>query len=119
MAQSGCMLVLDNAWGSDREKLNLLEALAGFEICLVGVRCHLLVASLREKERGDRALGLAESEYNLVHQHMRYDAEIDTTQQTPHSAARQLLNFLDSKPQLHGAKDTRAILKAYCRPTVV
>ncbi|KXF80475.1 chloramphenicol phosphotransferase CPT family protein [Enterovibrio coralii] len=118
LAKTGCNLVLDNAWGIDREKLDMLDSLEGFEVCLVGVKCHLVVASLREKERGDRAIGLAESEYNLVHQHLRYDVEIDTTQQTPEAAAKQLFNYLNTKPALTGAKESRAILRAHCRTNV-
>ncbi|MDD1780081.1 chloramphenicol phosphotransferase CPT family protein [Enterovibrio sp. ZSDZ35] len=118
LANAGCNLILDNAWSTDKEKLDILNTLKDFEVCLVGVKCHLLVAALREKERGDRALGLAESEYNLVHQNLRYDIEIDTTQLTPTAVAKQLLTYLKGQPSLTGAKESHAILNVLSRATV-
>ncbi|NGN99919.1 chloramphenicol phosphotransferase [Grimontia sp. S25] len=112
LAKAGCYLILDNAWTIDEEKRNLLTALEGFNICMVGVKCHLLIAAKREKERGDRAIGLAESEYNHVHQHLHYDIELDTTNQSPEAATVELLKWLETNPTLLGAQRSQKKLKA-------
>ncbi|USH04525.1 chloramphenicol phosphotransferase CPT family protein [Grimontia kaedaensis] len=112
LAKAGCYLILDNAWTIDEEKRNLLTALEGFNICMVGVKCHLLVAAKREKERGDRAIGLAESEYNQVHQHLNYDIELDTTNQSAEAATVELVKWLETNPTLLGAQRSQKKLKA-------
>ncbi|CZF86528.1 MULTISPECIES: chloramphenicol phosphotransferase CPT family protein [Grimontia] len=116
LATAGCFLILDNAWTVDEEKRNLLAALEGFTVCIVGVKCHLLIAAKREKERGDRAIGLAESEFNHVHQHLHYDIELDTTSQSPEEVTRTLLKWLETNPTLLGAKHSYKRLNARLNP---
>jgi chloramphenicol 3-O phosphotransferase len=44
----------------------------------VAVRCLLEVAVQRERDRGDREIGLVRRQFNLVHADRVYDCEIDT-----------------------------------------
>jgi chloramphenicol 3-O-phosphotransferase len=43
-----------------------------------------------ERERGDRLVGLARSQYDIVHRHPAYDARIDTATTGPEAAAAAL-----------------------------
>jgi chloramphenicol 3-O phosphotransferase len=43
------------------------------------VHCELEVLEQREGQRGDRALGLARKQFELVHQDAFYDVEINTS----------------------------------------
>jgi len=60
-----------------------LEAFSRVPVLLIAVRCPLPVAERRERERTDRHLGrpieLAVPEFDLVHSHGAYDAEVDTS----------------------------------------
>lgn len=60
-----------------------LDSLAGLEVFLFGIRCPLPVAQERERARDDRNLGvpieLDVPEFDLVHSHGPYDAEVDTS----------------------------------------
>ncbi|PML82071.1 chloramphenicol phosphotransferase CPT family protein [Enterovibrio norvegicus] len=107
LAKAGCFLILDNAWTLPTEKLNMLNALSGFSVCLVGVKCDLRETSERERQRGDRAIGLAESEFNLVHQHLTYDIELDTTFASAEQAAKNLLVYLKEQDAYNGAQLSR------------
>lgn len=45
----------------------------------IGVLCHIETAERRERERGDRPIGLARLQYHKVHKGIEYDMEIDTS----------------------------------------
>jgi chloramphenicol 3-O phosphotransferase len=49
----------------------------------VGLFAPLEVLEARERERGDRELGLARWQYDRVHQGVVYDLELDTAVATP------------------------------------
>jgi chloramphenicol 3-O phosphotransferase len=59
---------------------NLLSA---FDLFLVGVFAPLDVLEARERERGDRLIGLARWQYDRVHKGVPYDLEVDTSHATP------------------------------------
>ncbi|RXJ72226.1 chloramphenicol phosphotransferase [Veronia nyctiphanis] len=96
--RSGCKLIIDNAWVNKDELDTLEELLSGYDIVRVKVKCNLDVCIARELARGDRSIGLAEWEYPLVHKHMRYDVEVDTSKITPDDAAMYLLDKLTLHP---------------------
>lgn len=78
LIDADCRLIVDNAWADDAQKINVLSMLASYRVFLVGVRCDLEIATQREKQRGDRLVGLAAKHFDTVHRHMRYDFSVDT-----------------------------------------
>jgi len=55
------------------------NALDPLQVLWVGVRCEGAVAAGRELARGDRVIGMAASQAELVHQGVVYDLQVDTT----------------------------------------
>ncbi len=55
---------------------------------------RLLIDEQRERERGDRVIGLARSQLSFVHRNIQYDVTVDTTSITPAQGASQLKNML-------------------------
>ncbi|KQA24068.1 chloramphenicol 3-O phosphotransferase [Vibrio metoecus] len=92
--ESGCKVIIDNAWVNKDEIDALFELLENFKVVCVKVQCSLEVCMAREIARGDRAIGLAEWEYPLVHNHMTYDVTVDTSNVSPKVAARELAQKL-------------------------
>ena len=74
-------VMLDDTW-PDYQTL-----LAQYDVSLVGVFAPLAVLEERERQRGDRMIGLARWQYDRVHQGMTYDLEIDTSSATPEACA--------------------------------
>jgi chloramphenicol 3-O phosphotransferase len=64
--------------------------LGDFELFRVGVFAPLDVLETRERERGDRLIGLARWQYDRVHKGMRYDLEIDASRATPMACAERI-----------------------------
>lgn len=63
------------------------ELLAVFRLCRVSVFAPLDVLEARERQRGDRLIGLARWQYGRVHQNMQYDLELDTSRASPMTCA--------------------------------
>jgi chloramphenicol 3-O phosphotransferase len=84
-AQGNSMIVDDVLLGS--EKAEYLNLLSPFGLFLVGVFAPLDVLEARERERGDRLIGLARWQYDRVHKGMKYDLEVDTSRATPMECA--------------------------------
>jgi len=86
MAAQGNNLIVDDVLlGS--EKAEYADLLAAFALIRVGVFAPLDVLEARERQRGDRLLGLARWQYDRVHKDMTYDLEVDTSSADPMQCA--------------------------------
>ncbi|MBA2682019.1 MAG: AAA family ATPase [Ktedonobacteraceae bacterium] len=83
LAAAGSNLIVDHVILQGVEPQNWLtecvDLLAPFNVYFIGVYCPLEELRRREQERGDRGIGLAESQWGLVHRHGVYDLEVDTS----------------------------------------
>ena len=80
MARAGARVIIDDVFLSGAASQERLRAqLAGLEILWVGVRCDPAIAAGREIARGDRMVGMAATQAELVHRGVRYDLEVDTS----------------------------------------
>jgi chloramphenicol 3-O phosphotransferase len=90
MAAQGNNLVVDEVLtGKDRVP-EYRAVLSRFDVRLVGLFAPLDVLEARERERGDRMIGLARWQYDRVHRGMIYDLEIDTAGTTPLENAQKI-----------------------------
>jgi chloramphenicol 3-O phosphotransferase len=67
-----------------------LRLLAPFQVACVGLFAPLEILEDRERQRGDRQIGLARWQFNRVHKGVAYDLKIDTSCQTPAECARRI-----------------------------
>lgn len=80
MAQAGARVIVDEVFlGGGQSQARWQQALGSLPVLWVGVRCDPAVAANREIARGDRIIGMAASQANVVHQGVDYDLEVDTT----------------------------------------
>ncbi|WP_119304895.1 chloramphenicol phosphotransferase CPT family protein [Dongia deserti] len=86
MARQGNNLIIDDVLLED-EMADYIALLAGFTFHTVGIFAPLDVLEARERERGDRLIGLARWQYDRVHQGKRYDLELDASAATPMQCA--------------------------------
>jgi chloramphenicol 3-O phosphotransferase len=94
LARAGIHVIVDHvllapAWAAD-----LAAAFAGLDVVRVGVLCPLAELQRREKERGDRTLGQARAQFDLVHAAARYDVTVDTSRADPAGCAARVLAVL-------------------------
>jgi chloramphenicol 3-O phosphotransferase len=99
MARTGARVIVDEVFlgGADSQG-RWRQALGGLDVLWVGVRCASAVAAAREVARGDRVIGMAESQADLVHRGVVYDIEVDTTRTESLDCARQIATHLELNP---------------------
>ena len=93
----GVKAVLDDVFLDGGALADWVEALAGRDVFLVGVRCELAELQRREKARGDRGVGQALWQHERVHAFGPYDFEVDTTAAPPGACAEALIAALRTR----------------------
>ena len=80
MARAGANIIVDDVFlGGASSQRRWTDALGNLEVLWVGVRCSAVVAAGRELARGDRSVGMAALQAEVVHEGVKYDVEVDTT----------------------------------------
>jgi chloramphenicol 3-O phosphotransferase len=85
-------IVVDHVFESRSWFHECFAALNGARVCYVGIRCPANVLERREKDRGDRRIGMAKWQADHVHEGMTYDLELDTSMLTPTQCAHLILD---------------------------
>jgi chloramphenicol 3-O phosphotransferase len=78
---------------------DLATTVVGLRVWLIGVHCLLELLAVRERERGDRRIGLAANHYRVAHRHGLYDLEIDTSTAAPETLAIRIKELVESETQ--------------------
>ena len=87
MAGAGADLIVDEVIWEPADLADYRQRLARFEFYAVGLFAPLAVIEQRERQRGDRDLGLARWQYDKVHGGVSYDLELDTRARSPEELA--------------------------------
>jgi chloramphenicol 3-O phosphotransferase len=120
LAARGNNMIVDHVLLSGSWLEECLEVLAGCTVFFIGVYCPLDELERRERERGNRAIGLAKKQFRIVHAHGLYDLQLDTSistvdecatlirhrisNQSPPQAFLQLQEKKENLQQLMGAR---------------
>ncbi|MFC4946856.1 chloramphenicol phosphotransferase CPT [Pseudonocardia sp. GCM10023141] len=79
MAHAGARIIIDDVFlGGAASQERTRAQLGGLAVLWVGVHCEPAIAAAREIARGDRVLGMAVAQAELVHRGVSYDVEVDT-----------------------------------------
>ncbi len=60
---------------------------------IVKVTCPLEVIKMREKDRKDRAIGVAEKQFEEIHKYLSYDLEVDSAKLSSQDSALRINDF--------------------------
>ena len=89
MAHAGARIIVDEVFlGGPASQQRWKDALGTLPVLWVGVRCESAVAAGREIARGDRMIGMAASQAEVVHHDVVYDLQVDTTRTEALECAR-------------------------------
>ena len=95
MVRAGARIIVDDVFlGGAASQERWRRALDGLPTLWVGVRCESAVATGRELARGNRVVGMAASQAELVHRGVVYDLEVDTTRTEALECAREIAAHL-------------------------
>ncbi|WP_405180326.1 chloramphenicol phosphotransferase CPT family protein [Nocardia sp. NBC_01377] len=98
MALAGNDIVVDHVLGEPWRLRDCLTVMAGIDVVLVGVHCSLDALRRRERRRGDRVVGTAAAQVDVVHAHGIYDLEVDTGRDTVEVCSARVAEFLERGP---------------------
>jgi chloramphenicol 3-O phosphotransferase len=80
MARAGARVIFDDVFlGGAASQERTRAYLDGLSVLWVGVRCDPEIAVGREIARGDRVVGMAATQADVVHSGVVYDIEVDTS----------------------------------------
>jgi chloramphenicol 3-O phosphotransferase len=94
MALAGNQVVMDYVFSEQWRLIDCLQVFDGLRVVFVGVQCELEVLEQREIKRGDREIGLAKSQIEVVHSFGKYDIEVWSDRMTPTESATYIANSL-------------------------
>jgi chloramphenicol 3-O phosphotransferase len=94
-------VIVDTVAWNEGGLAGFVNALWDTQVFAVGVHCPLPILEEREHQRGDRSMGLARRQYELVHVGALYDLEVDTSVMESSACAELIANALQSPPDPH------------------
>jgi chloramphenicol 3-O phosphotransferase len=99
LASVGNNVIVDSILRTDEHRSEMAGLLSEVPAYLIGVQCPLEELERRERDRGDRRVGIARSQFDEVHAHGVYDLEVDTSTMTPSECARRIREHIECSPQ--------------------
>ncbi len=97
IGRCGTGLIIDEVFlGGNSSQERLATALSGLPVIWVGVRCDAEVAEARERDRTDRAAGMARLQAEVVHKGVIYDMVVDTTACDAAACAQAIASYLSA-----------------------
>ena len=61
---------------------------------IIKITCPLEIIKIREVDRKDRAIGVAEKQFEEIHKYLNYDLEVDSVKLSPFESAQKIFDFL-------------------------
>ncbi|MCJ8013204.1 chloramphenicol phosphotransferase CPT family protein [Paenibacillus sp. KQZ6P-2] len=95
----GNNVVVDSVIGNDKWFNACIELFSDHPVIFVEVKCSKEELARREKLRGDRMVGLANSQYDNVYCFNEYDLEFNTEIMRSNECANEILNFIRSNKE--------------------
>ncbi|SEO88917.1 AAA family ATPase [Paenibacillus sp. OV219] len=91
-------IIIDTVLDAESDAEDFLEQFKDEDVLYVGVHCPLEELERRERVRGDRNIGIAKEQLEIVHKHMKYDVEINTYENSTEECVSKILAALSVKP---------------------
>jgi chloramphenicol 3-O phosphotransferase len=96
MARSGLDVIVDEVLLSAEDWAGWQHELATLDAWWVAVDLSLEMLNQRERDRGDRVIGMAAAQHGVVHSFATYDLRVDTSALSPDEAADVIVRWTRS-----------------------
>ncbi|WFR62375.1 chemotaxis protein [Paenibacillus amylolyticus] len=97
-SEMGLNVIVDTVISNDKWFNEFYDLLSDYPILFVGVNCSIEELTRREQTRGDRAIGLAHSQFDYVYAYDEYDLEVNTEELSSAACAEKILDYIKSDP---------------------
>ncbi|HUX78870.1 MAG TPA: AAA family ATPase [Alphaproteobacteria bacterium] len=111
LADQGFNIIVDEVLlKNDTLLQRYISELRSHTVYFIQVTCDLKTMQEREITRQDRAHGLANAQFDIVHEeHYKYDMTVDTTRTSAFDCAQKILNFISHQPNPEAFKELKTI----------
>ena len=92
LAETGHNVIVDILFCGEKTHFELTQELGSLNLTIVKVECDLAELQKRELARGDRSIGLAESQLDKVHKGVLYDLAVNTLDNSPEQCAQKIID---------------------------
>ncbi|OAB35090.1 chemotaxis protein [Paenibacillus macquariensis subsp. defensor] len=96
LSELGFNVIVDTIIVNDKRFNECLDLFFDLPTLFIGVICSKEELTRREQTRGDRKIGLANSQFNTVYCFNEYDLEVNTEELNPIECAEKILSFIKS-----------------------
>lgn len=103
-SEMGLNVIVDTVIDNDKWFNDYLDVLSDHPTLFVGVICSKEELIRREQTRGDRQIGLANSQFDQVYRFNEYDLEVNTEELNPSECAERILSFIKSDKEYSAFK---------------
>lgn len=91
-------LIIEELLFDDKAFKDYLELFRDYKVYFIAIKPPLQIAEQREKERGNRIIGLAKAQYDHVYKNKIFDLEIDSSLCSPRECADKIMEFIQNQP---------------------
>lgn len=95
-SEMGLNVIVDTVIDNDKQFNHFFDLLSDHPTLFVGVICSKEELAKREQIRGNREIGLANSQYNKIYSFNEYDLSVNTEELSPTECAEKILGFIKS-----------------------
>lgn len=103
-SEMGLNVIVDTVISNDKWFNGFYDLLLDYPILFVGVHCSKEELTRREQSRGDRAIGLAHSQFDYIYSYDEYDLEVNTEELSSAACAEKILSFINSEQEYSAFK---------------
>ncbi|AIQ67775.1 chloramphenicol phosphotransferase CPT family protein [Paenibacillus graminis] len=96
LSELGFNVIVDTIIANDKYFNDFYDVLIDHPILFVGVLCSKEELTRREQSRGDRAIGLAHSQFDYIYSYDEYDLEVNTEELSPVECTDKILSYIKS-----------------------
>ena len=98
-SENGLNVIVDTVIDNDKRFNECLDKFFDQPTLFIGVICSKEELMRREQARGDREIGLANSQFDKVYCFNEYDLEVNTEELNPVECAEKILGFIKSNKE--------------------
>ncbi|MEJ9160512.1 phosphotransferase-like protein, partial [Paenibacillus graminis] len=95
-SEMGLNVIVDTVIDNDKRFNDYLDLLFDHPTFFVGVLCSKEELTRREQIRGDREIGLANSQFDYIYSYDEYDLEVNTEELSPAECTDKILSYIKS-----------------------
>ncbi|MDN8592737.1 chemotaxis protein [Paenibacillus sp. 11B] len=103
-SELGLNVIVDTVISNDKWFNGFYDLLSDYPILFVGVHCSKEELTRREQSRGDRAIGLAHSQFDYIYSYDEYDLEVNTEELSSAACAEKILSYINSEQEYSAFK---------------